>query len=466
MARPLEGKAAFITGAASGIGEATARRFAQEGARIVLADVADDLGARVCDEINDTGAEAIYVHCDVTDPDSVRQAFETAVARFGQLHIVFANAGIAGVWAPLEDMHPAEWEKTLRTNLEGAFLTLHFAIPHLKESGGSIIVTSSVSGNRTFGQPGAAAYSTSKAGLVALTKMAALELARYGIRVNAVCPGGVPTRITDALEERNTDRIPSKSRCPRAAPPCTTASVSRKTSPMSVYFSPRTCRATFPVVEIYVDGGRIAADLIFPGRKTALSQQKGAAPALTVCDHFRKHPEQPADADKRLDRFYEAHADRVFRLCLRLTGNCHSEAEDLAQEVLVAALQSLPRFAGRAQITTWLYTIAVRTYRKRESRREPPALSLSEHDPADTSSRLSAGNKEHLLHLSITAALADLPVPLRRRSCWSKPRASRIKRPPGFSNCLRDLYRHVSTRLPVACVLCSPRKNNHDLPLC
>ena len=117
--------------------------------------------------------------------------------------------------------------------------------------------------------------------------------------------------------------------------------------------------------------------------------------------------------DNRLDRFYEAHADRVFRLCLRLTGNCHSEAEDLAQEVLVAALQSLPRFAGRAQITTWLYTIAVRTYRKRESRREQPALSLSQHDLAETCGRLAAGDKTHLLHLSIAAALADLPVPLR-----------------------------------------------------
>lgn len=184
----------------------------------MLADVADDLGAHVCGEIEKEGAEALYVHCDITDADSVRQAFETAAAKWGHLNIVYANAGIAGVWAPLEDMHPAEWEKTLRTNLEGAFMTLHFAIPHLKVSGGSSIITSSVSGSRTFGQPGAAAYSTSKAGLVALTKMAALELARYGIRVNAVCPGGVPTRITDALEECNTDEIPLKVEMPDGNP--------------------------------------------------------------------------------------------------------------------------------------------------------------------------------------------------------------------------------------------------------
>ncbi|MES2464908.1 MAG: SDR family NAD(P)-dependent oxidoreductase [Armatimonadota bacterium] len=218
MTHQLDGKAAFITGGASGIGEATARRFAQEGARVVIADVADDLGRRVCEEIKQGGAKALYVHCDISTPDSVRQALEQAVERWGRLDIVFANAGIAGVWAPLEDMRPDEWEKTLRTNLEGAFLTLHFAIPYLKSAGGSIIVTSSVSGNRTFGQPGAAAYSTSKAGLVALTKMAALELARYGIRVNAVCPGGVPTRITDALESRNTEEIPLHVEMPEGNP--------------------------------------------------------------------------------------------------------------------------------------------------------------------------------------------------------------------------------------------------------
>jgi NAD(P)-dependent dehydrogenase (short-subunit alcohol dehydrogenase family) len=255
MARPLDGKVAFITGAASGIGEATARRFAQEGASVVLADVADDLGKRVCSEIEEGGAQALYVHCDVSDADSVRQAFEDAAARWGHLDIVFANAGIAGVWAPLEDMQPGEWENTLRTNLEGAFLTLHFAIPHLKTAGGSIIVTSSVSGNRTFGQPGAAAYSTSKAGLVALTKMAALELARYGIRVNAVCPGGVPTRITDALESRNTESIPLKVEMPDGNPALHHGVGQPEDIADVCLFLATDLSRHVSGVEIYVDGG-------------------------------------------------------------------------------------------------------------------------------------------------------------------------------------------------------------------
>ncbi|MES2461799.1 MAG: RNA polymerase sigma factor [Armatimonadota bacterium] len=122
----------------------------------------------------------------------------------------------------------------------------------------------------------------------------------------------------------------------------------------------------------------------------------------------------------RFDAFYDAHADRLFRLCLRLSGNQHAEAEDLAQEVLVAALQSLPRFAGRAQITTWLYTITVRTYRRRVSQREPSALALSLSDTSveAAASRLQAdrqslGEENHLLQLSVAAAIADLPYTLR-----------------------------------------------------
>lgn len=112
--------------------------------------------------------------------------------------------------------------------------------------------------------------------------------------------------------------------------------------------------------------------------------------------------------------FYDAHADRVFRLCLRLSGNCHAEAEDLAQEVLVAALQSLPRFAGRAQITTWLYTIAIRTYHKRSSHREPFTLSLNDQDEeVPIGGRHQTSEENHLLHLSIADALAALPIPLR-----------------------------------------------------
>jgi NAD(P)-dependent dehydrogenase (short-subunit alcohol dehydrogenase family) len=204
----LDGKIALVTGAASGIGEATARRFAREGATLVLVDLKRDEGERVLHDLERDGTAAIFVECNVSDSDSVERAFAAAVEKFGRVDIVFANAGIGGVWAPIEELLPHEWDRTIETNLRGTFLTVHHAIPHMKASGGSVIITSSFSGNRVFAQPGAAAYSTSKAAQVAFMKMAALELARYGIRVNAVCPGGIRTHIGESVKSRHTETIP------------------------------------------------------------------------------------------------------------------------------------------------------------------------------------------------------------------------------------------------------------------
>ena len=164
----LEQKVAFITGGASGIGAGTARRFAEHGAKVALADIQIEAGERLRAELGALGQQAIAVHCDVSDPASVKQAIDTTVAHFGRLDIVFANAGINGVWTPIEELQPAEWDRTLDINLKGTYLTVHFAVPYLKQAGaGSIIITSSVNGTRTFSNPGASAYSTSKAGQVA-----------------------------------------------------------------------------------------------------------------------------------------------------------------------------------------------------------------------------------------------------------------------------------------------------------
>jgi NAD(P)-dependent dehydrogenase (short-subunit alcohol dehydrogenase family) len=204
----LDGRVAFITGGASGIGRGAALRFAAEGARVAIADVQDEDGEAARAEIEGEGGEALFVHCDVSDPASVEQAIAGTVERFGRLDVVFANAGVNGVWAPIEDLLPEEWEQTHAINLKGTFLTVRYAIPHLRSAGGgSIIITSSVNGTRTFSNAGASAYSASKAGQVAFMKMAALELARYDIRVNAVLPGFIETNIDESTHKRDVEEV-------------------------------------------------------------------------------------------------------------------------------------------------------------------------------------------------------------------------------------------------------------------
>lgn len=215
----LSGKVAFVTGAASGIGAGTARRFAEEGALLALADVQQEAGEQLRDELVAAGARAIYLTCDVSEPASVERAIAAAVAEFGRLDIVFANAGINGVWAPIDELRPEEWDRTQAINLKGTYLTVHYAVPHLKRAGGgSIIITSSVNGTRTFSNPGAHAYSASKAAQVALMKMIALELGRHDIRCNAICPGKIHTSIEDSTEKRGVEKLGMEVELPQGNP--------------------------------------------------------------------------------------------------------------------------------------------------------------------------------------------------------------------------------------------------------
>jgi NAD(P)-dependent dehydrogenase (short-subunit alcohol dehydrogenase family) len=252
----LEGKAAFITGGASGIGKGTALRFAREGARIGIADMLEEDGQQARSEIERAGGEAIFVQCDVSSPADVQKAVEATVERFGRLDIVFANAGINGVWTPIEELQPEEWDKTLDINLKGTYLTVHYAIPHLRKAGGgSIIITSSVNGNRTFSNAGASAYSTSKAGQIAFMKMAALELARYNIRVNAVCPGAIHTNIQDSTQKRDTEKVQIKFELPEGRPGLHHGQGEPQDVADTCLFFASEMSRHVSGVEVYVDGG-------------------------------------------------------------------------------------------------------------------------------------------------------------------------------------------------------------------
>src|SRR3954471_24649316 len=252
----LNGKVAFITGAASGIGRSAAVRFAREGAKVAIADRDEGEGAMVCREIERAGGKAIFTECDVSNSEQVKRAIDRTVKELGRLDIVFANAGINGVWAPLDELEPPEWDKTLAINLKGTYLTLHYAIPHLKrQGGGSILITSSVNGTRTFSNPGASAYSTSKAGQVALMKMAALELGRHNIRVNAICPGAIHTNIEESTKKRDTDKIAIKAVLPEGNPAIDHGQGEPERVADTCLFLASDLSRHVSGVEIFVDGG-------------------------------------------------------------------------------------------------------------------------------------------------------------------------------------------------------------------
>jgi NAD(P)-dependent dehydrogenase (short-subunit alcohol dehydrogenase family) len=217
----LNGKVALITGAGSGIGKATALLFAKEGARIAALGRTEDELQKTVDEIKSAGGEAVVVTADISSAEEMQKAAEQTISEFGRLDIVFANAGINGVWAPLEELEPEEWDKTINVNLRGTFLTVKYAVPHLKKQGGSVIVTSSVNGTRNFSNPGATAYSCTKAAQVAFTKMAALELAKHKIRVNVICPGAIETEIDENTEKRNVEKAAEPVEYPEGEIPLT-----------------------------------------------------------------------------------------------------------------------------------------------------------------------------------------------------------------------------------------------------
>ena len=220
MDAKLSGKVALVTGGGSGIGEGACYALVSAGAAVAVVDVRDQPAKTVAEHIQAEGGRALAAVADVGNEQQISQAVARTVETFGGLHVVFANAGINGMQCPIEEMTLDEWHATMNTNLTGTFLTVKHSIPHLRASGGgSIIITSSINGSHLFGLQGYACYSTSKAGQVAFTKMAAIELARWGIRVNAILPGGVRTHIGERTFRRNLEPITYAITLPEEWPP-------------------------------------------------------------------------------------------------------------------------------------------------------------------------------------------------------------------------------------------------------
>jgi NAD(P)-dependent dehydrogenase (short-subunit alcohol dehydrogenase family) len=202
----MKSAVALVTGAGSGIGKAAALALAREGYKIGALGHTQDEIASVVEEIADADGDAISLLADISVEEQMSAAVAQLVKQYGRLDVVVANAGINGVWAPIDDLKLSEWNDTISVNLTGTFLTIRTTVPELKHSGGgSMIVVSSINGTRTFTTPGATAYTATKAGQVAMVQQLALELARHQIRINAVCPGEIETNIEANTKLRGED---------------------------------------------------------------------------------------------------------------------------------------------------------------------------------------------------------------------------------------------------------------------
>ena len=208
MTKDFSGKVAFVTGAASGIGEAVARQLAERGAKVVIADLKLDAAQKAVDSIKASGGEAAAVAVDVGQIDQVEKAVKFTVETFGKLDLAVNNAGIGGASAPLGDYSFDDWHKVIDINLNSVFYSMKFEIAEmLKNGGGAIVNMASILGSVAF--PNAPAYVAAKHGVVGMTKSAALDYAKKGIRVTAVGPGFIDTPLLAAVPKEAYDGLTS-----------------------------------------------------------------------------------------------------------------------------------------------------------------------------------------------------------------------------------------------------------------
>ncbi len=196
MDKIFENKVALVTGASFGIGQATAIAFAKRGAEGIIADWAADEKQETMNQINNSGAEGIFIKCDVSQSNDVKNLFKKSIERFGRIDYAFNNAAIEGETANTPECSEENWERTIAINLKGIWQCMKYEIPEmLKHNKGVIVNCASVAGLNGFA--GLPAYVGTKHGIVGLTKTAALEYAKQGIRINAVCPDLIHTAMID-----------------------------------------------------------------------------------------------------------------------------------------------------------------------------------------------------------------------------------------------------------------------------
>lgn len=255
--RELSGKVALVTGAGSGIGRAAALRLSRSGARVGLLGRTRSELEKVAREVETSGGAAHVLVADVSKPAEVDAAVAELVRGAGGLHVLFANAGFNGVWAPIEELGVDEWQSTIATNLNGTFFTIKAATPHLKRQGGAVVVCASVNGTRMFSNTGASAYATSKAGQVALVKMLAVELGPARVRVNAICPGAIDTEIDDNTQKRHVERVKPEVEFPEGSIPLTGGKPGKAEQVAELVLFLASERASHITgTEVWIDGGQ------------------------------------------------------------------------------------------------------------------------------------------------------------------------------------------------------------------